>query len=148
MARTFRLPQGGTLTLNITELFAVTTAQAEAALKEIVAETERKIKEAMSEPKSGRRYRIGRGRRRFHIASAPGEPPAVRTGFLRSNIRSGTRRTTFGVEGLVGSNVVYAPFLEEGTLRMKPRPVWRRVLRESADDIFRTFESFGRGTVR
>lgn len=145
MAQTFRLPKGGFITLNITELFVKTSIQAEGALKVIVAETERKIKEAMAEPKSGRRYRIGKARRRrFHIASAPGEPPAVRSNFLRTRIRSATRRTLFGVEGLVGTNVVYAPFLELGTSRMAPRPIWRRVLRESKDDIFRIFQTFGR----
>lgn len=142
MARTFKLPAGGFVTLNVTELFVVTSIQAERALKLIVADTERKIKEAMAAPKSGRRYRIGKARRRrFHIASAPGEPPAVRSNFLRSRIRSATRRTVTGVEGLVGTNVVYAPFLELGTSRMAARPIWRRVLRESVDDIRTAFKS-------
>lgn len=142
MSTTTRLPGGGFITLNVTELFVVTIIQAERALKEIVKDAERKIKELMAEPKSGRRYRIGKARRRrFHIASAPGEPPAVRSNLLRTNVRSGTRRTIFGVEGLVGTNIVYAPFLELGTSRMAARPVWRRVLRESADDIIRIFKT-------
>lgn len=142
MSTTTRLPGGGFITLNITELFVTTTIRAQKALGEIVAAAERKIKEAMAEPKSGRRYRIGSARRRrFHIASAPGEPPAVRSNVLRTRIRSATRRTIFGVEGLVGTNVVYAPFLELGTARMAARPIWRRVLRESTDDIRRAFQS-------
>lgn len=142
MARTTRLPGGGFVTINITELFVITTVQAERALKQVVKDAERRIKELMAEPKSGRRYRIGTGKRfRFHVASAPGEPPAVRTNLLRSRIRSATRRTVFGVEGLVGTNVVYAPFLERGTNRMDPRPVWGRVLRDSADEIIKIFKT-------
>ena len=78
-----------------------------------------------------RRGRFGRGAsrglgtrargpgRRFHRASAPGQPPAEDTGRLYREItvrrlRSGSYRVRFGTR--------YAGYLEFGTGRMRPRP--------------------------
>ena len=75
----------------------------------------------------------------YHQASAPGQPPAVNTNRLRqswtvspisatgstesfsgsvASISQGERRTVLQF----GSSVSYAPMLEYGTARMKPRP--------------------------
>ena len=66
--------------------------------------------------RSGVPYRYGRG---FLQASAPGEPPQRRSGFLRKNI-------VFDVQGTqvlhFADDAYYASFLEEGTRPMKPRP--------------------------
>ena len=54
--------------------------------------------------------------------SAPGEAPAVDTGRLRASITHRVEMESGEVVGYVGTNVEYAPYLEFGTTRMKPRP--------------------------
>lgn len=59
---------------------------------------------------------------RTHTASAPDKPPATDTGRLKNSIefdKIGDLTAT------VGSNLVYAPWLEYGTSRMAARPFFR-----------------------
>lgn len=68
-------------------------------------------------PRSGRMYQIP-GTAQKYTASAPGEPPASRTGDLRTSYR-------FQVQdeyAEIGSPLDYAPMLEYGTRKMAPRP--------------------------
>jgi phage gpG-like protein len=90
----------------------------------------RQIVLLLSLPGTGRLYR--RGRRRWHRASKPGHPPAVDTGRLRGSI--GYERVAEGLYR-VGTNVVYAPYLEFGTMgpeytggSVAPRPFMRPAL--------------------
>jgi phage gpG-like protein len=77
--------------------------------------------------KDGKLHLVRRGAARVKIdvtdrASRPGDPPAPDTGTLRNSI------TTEQVSPLVvrvGTNVIYAPPLEFGTVRMAPRPFMR-----------------------
>lgn len=72
----------------------------------------------MKEPKSGNVYYRGN---RVHVASAPGEFPAVDSGNLISKVR--IRRFDRGLTAVIGpQDVPYASLLEGGTSRMKPRP--------------------------
>lgn len=76
-----------------------------------------KIKEKIKNPpKTGAYYKY-KGRKKQ--ASAPGEPPANRSGFLR-------RSVGFVVESqnrmVVGAEAPYGVWLDKGTRRMKPRP--------------------------
>ncbi len=72
----------------------------------------------MREPKSGRTY-IRPGR--IHVASAPGESPAVDYGKLVADIK--TRYLDAGLTGEIGTRgTPYGEFLERGTERMFPRP--------------------------
>ena len=66
-----------------------------------------------------------------YIMSAPGEPPAVRTGNLRRNWRQyvlaeehmgGTRITA-----RIKSDMPYSGYLDEGTSRMAARPYKQKV---------------------
>lgn len=55
--------------------------------------------------------------------SAPGSPPAIRTGNLRgSYARQPAKYTPGGVTGAVFSSADYAPHLELGTIFMAARP--------------------------
>lgn len=65
----------------------------------------------MAEEKHGRKY----GR---HIASAPGESPAVDTGFLTNSLQVEAEGTT----AYVGTNAEYAEVLEFGGVNLEPRP--------------------------
>lgn len=79
----------------------------------IVAE----MKRLMSLPKSGLAYR--RGRTAIHIASAPGEAPAMDTGTLSASINFAMRDE---LNALISINAEYAAYLEYGTIRMARRP--------------------------
>lgn len=79
----------------------------------IVAE----MKRLMSLPKSGLAYR--RGITAIHIASAPGEAPAMDTGTLSASINFAMRDE---LNALISINAEYAAYLEYGTIRMARRP--------------------------
>lgn len=54
--------------------------------------------------------------------SIPGQGPAVRTGRLRGSITWVLGEDSESVYADIGSNVLYAPYVELGTSRMSPRP--------------------------
>lgn len=68
-------------------------------------------------PKTGRIYRLPGGRR--HQASAPGQPPANRSGALMKGVNyvNQGQRLEFGYS----SDTPYGLFLEKGTRKMSPR---------------------------
>ena len=90
----------------------------------LVSGTIRKIRrdteKSMRGPKTGEWY-VYQGSR--YQASAPGETPAIRSGALLRSINSFTRRTAFGVKGVVRTNIFYAKFLVR-----KDRPIFKPAL--------------------
>ena len=117
----------------------------------------KRLRDGLSKPGSGRKYRIAKGKKRgrnlraqgFHIASAPGEPPAASSGNLRSSwvikpiTRYGTQQddTQFmtlekvgkhNVFFRFGSKLEYARALEYGNPRgnLLPRPYVKPMLDE------------------
>ena len=105
--------------------------------KALVATAKREIDK---KPKHGRTYRIARGGRVInHIASAPGESPASITGALKRGINfevQGHDEMEFGVK----DEVKYAPFLELGTPKMKPRPYLKKSVVRNVCNMQRYFE--------
>ena len=114
-------------------------------LNAIQVQTSRALRQTLSYPGTGRIYRIGKGKakgrnlraRGFHQASAPGKPPAVNTNRLRASwsvsspaggnfqTKDSFARVYRDASRVVlefGSRVLYAPFLEFGTRRIRPRP--------------------------
>jgi HK97 gp10 family phage protein len=103
---------------------------------------------------SGREYKRGG---KIHVASAPGDPPAVDTGRLRASISTnwsgggergedqvgdpGGERGGDVFKVVVGTNVKYAPFLEFGTSRMAARPFIRPIFEKYAANIIRYLSS-------
>jgi len=102
-------------------------------------EIDRNVKKAIqSGPKTGRTYteifrtingrvvpvgpRSGNNLSASHTASAPGQPPATDTGTLVSSLYF-TQETR--LQATIGSRLAYAYYLEYGTSRMAPRPVWQ-----------------------
>lgn len=73
--------------------------------------------------RSGRRYRIPTTKR-YYTASAPGEPPAVRTGVFRLSWQVAPDGIVPGINTRYGK---LAGWLEEGTRKMKPRPYVERI---------------------
>lgn len=91
----------------------------EAAIRRYVAKAaayiEGEVKASMGGPKSGQRYGT-------HIASAPGESPAIDSSNLIGSIQIVIENN--GLMARMGTPVEYAPMLEDGTSRMAARPVW------------------------
>lgn len=94
--------------------------------------------EVLAGQRAGRRYKLPH-KRRMYQASAPGEPPAVRTGNLRRNWRqevlaennsAGTKVTC-----RITSDMPYAKLLENGTDRMAARPYAEKIKNKSTPEI-------------
>ena len=101
---------------------------------------EGELKASMAEPKSGRAY--PRGKDGVHIASAPGESPAVDSGNLTGSIAVLMEST---LEARIGTPIEYAAYLEEGTSRMAPRPLWERTAKESLPTLEKMLDAEIRG---
>jgi len=85
-------------------------------IKEIAFGIEAAMKQSMTLPKHGREYKR---RGRTHIASAPGEAPAVDTGFLINSIQTVIKSDT---EAVITVGAEYAEGLEFGTSKVAARP--------------------------
>ena len=99
-------------------------------------------RQMLKKDKKGRTYirRIKGGARRRHVASAPGQTAANRTGRMR-RARSfklrGSDQLEFGIEG-----VPYAAFLERGTRRMSPRPSLGNTVKTQQKNAENAFERY------
>lgn len=111
--------------------------------KDLSAEFNEQVK---ARNKTGRLYflRGPSGRKRRHVASAPGETPANRTGNYRKS-------RDFNVDGAhqlrFGNTAEYAGFLETGTSRMKARPGLGNAVKASERDILRNLSGEVEGRV-
>lgn len=99
------------------------------------------IKEKLTGDRSGRVYRVP-GTKTLYTASAPGEPPASRTGTLRNAITFSVNKAK--VEALVGPRLLgadpqkqYPVWLEFGTKKMSPRPFMAPALEESKNTLIK-----------
>jgi hypothetical protein len=81
---------------------------------------EAEIKKDMASTKHGQLYKRGK---KTHVASAPGEAPAIDTGTLVNSIQS-VEDVPFAAE--IGTSIEYAPLLEDGTQQIQPRPAFKR----------------------
>lgn len=111
--------------------------------------------------RSGRRYKVpGTYRRqrdkvtgkmkngRYYTASAPGEPPAMRTGTFRRSwqptaLKQGTTYISRIESDARTDNGKYllGEILEDGTSRMAPRPHHERVLKHAEPKIVRIYSA-------
>lgn len=95
--------------------------------------------------RGGRRYRVP-GTRSYYTASAPGEPPAVRTGTFRNSWQP-TSRALFGSYiSRIESNATtdngrynLGQILENGTSRMAPRPYEEKILKHAEPKAVRIY---------
>jgi len=92
-------------------------------IKEIAFGIEGEIKLSMTGPKHGREYKR---RGRVHVASAPGEAPAVDTGFLINSIQT---RINSDTEATITIAAEYAETLEFEKNRPFVRPAIDSVLK-------------------
>lgn len=95
--------------------------------------------------RSGRRYRVP-GTNRYYTASAPGEPPAVRTGVFRMSWQP-SAHVIFGsyisrIESTARTDngrYLLGELLENGTSKMAPRPHQDRILEKAEPDIVKIY---------
>lgn len=121
--------------LDLGKAFRTTRSQSIAGMERACLWVEGEVKRSFK-PGTGRIYRRGG---KAHQASAPGQPPAVDTGRLRSSITHDVRIERGGVIGRVGTNVEYAPHLELGTSRMAARPFLRPAVFNNREEIVQQF---------
>jgi len=99
--------------------------------------------EVLRGQRSGRIYRAPFSKRKY-TASAPGEPPAVRSGDLRRSWRPMTGSEgagdTLTIKPAIVTNVEYAPYLEHGTKKgMAPRPFEERIIQNAMPKVTKIF---------
>jgi len=88
--------------------------------------------------RSGRVYRrpFANG---TYTASAPGEPPAVRSGDLRRSWRQKTASEStdkgLTVTPAITTDIKYAPLLDDGTGKMAPRPFEEPIIEDAKPKI-------------
>lgn len=102
-------------------------------------------REILRRPKGGRTYFIRgpSGRRRRHVASAPGETHANRSGKLRKALSwkvRGAEQMDVGYGVGSSSSPRYAPFVEFGTSRMEARPSVENAIDEVDGTVETHFE--------
>lgn len=112
----------------------------------------------LSGQRSGKRYHVpGTGRVKYYkrthkatimyktyAASAPGEPPAVRTGALRTSWQPVVKDIPDGVRLRLNTSQNgkrYPGYLENGTKRMAPRPYVKRIQELAEPQIRRIYRN-------
>lgn len=98
--------------------------------------------EVLSGKRSGRVYRKPHTKSHY-TASAPGEPPAKRTGNLRLNwngtVESSSTGSGLRVTAVLESQERYSTYLENGTRRMAPRPFKQPISEKAMPEIERIY---------
>lgn len=98
--------------------------------------------EVMRGKRSGRVYRKPHTKSHY-TASAPGEPPARRTGNLRLNwngtVESSSTGSGLRVTAVLESQERYSTYLENGTRRMAPRPFKQPISEKAMPEIERIY---------
>lgn len=96
--------------------------------------------EVLTGSRSGRLYKVPGAKHRYYRASAPGEPPARRLGYLATSYATKVERYS----GILGSHLNYARDLETGTSRIKPRkhiePSFKRGKERILNELRRKFD--------
>lgn len=98
--------------------------------------------EVLRGKRSGRVYRKPHTKSHY-TASAPGEPPARRTGNLRLNwngtVESSSTGSGLRVAAVLESQERYSTYLENGTRRMAPRPFKQPISEKAMPEIERIY---------
>ena len=93
--------------------------------------------------RSGHVYRKPATITATYTASAPGEPPALRTGTLRRSWRPLPYAEMVGTDKVftpgIRTDVVYAPYLQDGTTKMAARPFEDKVKQEAWPDVVQIY---------
>lgn len=95
--------------------------------------------EVLRGERSGKIYRKPFTKKATYQASAPGEPPAVRSGTLRRSWQPRAQSEKEGgsvtVHPAIWTDVKYAPILQEGSPKMEPRPFEEPIIEKAKPEI-------------
>lgn len=95
--------------------------------------------EVLRGQRSGKIYRKPFTKKATYQASAPGEPPAVRSGTLRRSWQPRAQSEKDGgsvtVHPAIWTDVKYAPILQEGSPKMEPRPFEEPIIEKAKPEI-------------
>jgi HK97 gp10 family phage protein len=91
------------------------------------------VDEVLVGNRSGRIYKVPFAKKKMYQASAPGEPPARRTGDLAGEYGWKVNRNSMW--GAIGNPLEYSLYLETGTRKMKPRPALKPAFRKGEKRI-------------
>lgn len=95
--------------------------------------------EVLRGQRSGKIYRKPFTKKASYQASAPGEPPAVRSGTLRRKwhprAQSEKENGSVTVHPAIWTDVKYAPILQEGSPKMEPRPFEEPIIEKAKPEI-------------
>ena len=149
-----------TFTKRIENANEIIKEQIEKRSYEVANELRNSAMQVLRGQRSGRRYKVpGTFRRqrdktdgkikrgRYYTASAPGEPPAVRTGAFRNSWQASARVVYGSYISRIESNIktdngayTLGQILEEGTSRMAPRPYQEEILDKAEPEIFKIYD--------
>lgn len=94
--------------------------------------------------RSGRVYKKPHSRTTTYTASAPGEPPAVRSGQLRVSWRpiaeSEKEAGAITVKPAIRTDKKYAPILQDGSKKMAARPFEEPIIEKAKPKVKEIFE--------
>ena len=116
-----------------------------ATVKGQVAKIHRQVVEVLKGQRSGRTYRKPHSKATY-TASAPGEPPARRTGNLRMHwngqVKSEGSTAGGGVQIIaeLESQEKYAGYLENGTKKMAARPFVDKIKEKATPEIEKIYK--------
>ncbi len=126
-----------TIKLNSRNILPKLEKEATKRMWDAVSYVQAEVLQTLSGDRSGRVYNIP-GTNKTYVASAPGEPPAVRTGGLRFSIENHGARVIQedkSIKGQVGTDLLYGLWLEMGTSKMLPRPWLEPTFRRCTERI-------------
>lgn len=101
--------------------------------------------EVLGKDGTGRSYK--RGKKAFHVASAPGEPPAPDYGNLRKNwkqqkeIMGGVGAGLLRIVLKMKSRMEYASYQDKGTRFISPRPFRERIRKKALPELQALFSN-------
>jgi hypothetical protein len=125
---------GGSINWNGDEVFKKAVKLVEVAMTKATIFTQGVTKEMIGGVGKGRLYRRGKGGKKSHRASAPGDPPARDTGILANSVTFEVKREGSMIIGRVGPDIDkiksqkprtdpdYGFWLDKGTKKIARRP--------------------------